>query len=120
GARDRERAFDRDAVYAVRGTGRLSVDRDGSFPPGRAGRLSTPRGRRCRWQDLRFGSAIRSPTTSTSHPPGSDRVTCARVKCFSNFSLVSVAKDISPFKIRAISRFSSPFFLAPYMCIVSH
>jgi len=35
-------------------------------------------------------------------------------------SLVSVAKDISPFKIRAISRFSSPFFLAPYMCIVSH
>jgi GDPmannose 4,6-dehydratase len=37
-----------------------------------------------------------------------------------NPRLVSVAKDISPFKIRAIWRFSSTFFLAAYMCIVSH
>ena len=35
-------------------------------------------------------------------------------------SLVSVAKDISPFKMGVISRFSSTGFVAAYMCIVSH
>jgi hypothetical protein len=35
-------------------------------------------------------------------------------------SLVSVAKHISPFKIWVIARFSSAFFLATYMCTVSH
>jgi hypothetical protein len=38
----------------------------------------------------------------------------------SSSSLVSVAKDIFPFRIRVISRISSTFFLATYMCIVSH
>jgi hypothetical protein len=45
GVANRERAFDRDAVYAVRGTGGLSVDRDGSFPSGRAGRFAGSGGR---------------------------------------------------------------------------
>jgi hypothetical protein len=35
-------------------------------------------------------------------------------------SLVSVARHISPFKMRVIGRFSSTFFLATYMCTVSH
>jgi hypothetical protein len=50
----------------------------------------------------------------------SNRNFCAAAGVATTARLVSVAKDISPFEIRAISRFSSTFFLATYMCIVSH